>query len=274
MAGLILGLRLGVGLVLVQALTSGRLRRRDEVAVALAAPVRFSAGRISERPTWRPHLRRRRSSPERDLEILVHGLESALSAPKGRQARLALAAVDDVEDAALVVGRLAAHLAGTGKAVFLVDLSESGRLEAVVTKALEGEQQGPGRPVEPVVFRPDGPPLLARGPVGATANTPTELPKDDPRRADWNSAAVVLTLAEVDPAVGVDHLATWADRVVLLVESGRSSAERLRTTGELVRSAGLQLQFAMMVGTERTDESSGRSDPLAPGWTGTGRDSR
>ena len=85
---------------------------------------------------------------------------------------------------------------------------------------------------------------------------------------------MVLTLAEVDPAVGVDHLTSWVDRVVLLVAAGRSSAERLRTAGELVRTAGLQLVFAMMVGADRTDESSGRRDPLAPGWTGSGSGSR
>ncbi len=182
-------------------------------------------------------------------------------------------AVDDAADAALVVARLAAHLAGTGKSVFLVDLSESGRLEAAVTKALDHDQQGP-RPDEPVVFRPEGPPAFALGPVGAAPSIPTELSKGDPRRTAWSSADVVLTLAEVDPAVGVDHLTSWVDRVVLLVSAGRSSAERLRTAGELVRTAGLQLVFAMMVDADRTDESSGRRDPLAPGWTGSGSGSR
>ena len=272
MAGLIGGLAIGIGLVLFQALTSGRIRRRDEVALALAAPVRFSAGRISGRRSWWSRLARR-TSPEQGVEILAQGLESALAAPKGRQARLALVAVDDAADAALVTARLAAYLAGEGKSVFLVDLTESGRLEAAATKALARDQQGP-RPVEPVVFRPEGPPAFALGPVGAAPNVPTELSKGDPRRTAWSSADVVLTLAEVDPAVGVDHLTSWVDRVVLLVSAGRSSAERLRTAGELVRSAGLQFVFAMMVDADRTDESSGRRDPLAPGWTGSGSGSR
>jgi capsular polysaccharide biosynthesis protein len=271
MAGLILGLSMGVGLVLFQALTSGRLRRRDEVALALATPVRFSAGRISGPRKWRPAVRR--SPPEQGLEVLAQGLETALSASKGRQARLALVAVDDIPDSALVIARLAAHLADSGKAVFLVDLTASGPLEAAVTKALAGDQQGP-RSVEPEIFRPEGPPAFALGPVGAAPHAHTELSKGDPRRAAWSSADVVLTLAEVDPAVGVDHLTSWVDRVVLLVSAGRSSAERLRTAGELVRSAGLQLVFAMMCDADRTDESSGRRDPLAPGWTGNGSGSR
>ncbi|HXW87615.1 MAG TPA: hypothetical protein VEJ42_05095, partial [Streptosporangiaceae bacterium] len=45
-AGLLLGLVVGVGLVLVEALVSDRLRRRDDVARALAAPVELSVGRV------------------------------------------------------------------------------------------------------------------------------------------------------------------------------------------------------------------------------------
>lgn len=273
MAGLIGGLALGMGLVLFQALTSGRLRRRDEVAVALAAPVRFSTGPLTGRGSrWRRLTRR--SSPKRSLEVLVHGLESAISTPsKARPARLALVAVDDGEEGAMVVGALGAHLAAEGKAVFLVDLTDSGRLEAALKKAL-ARQQGPGPQVEPVVHRPDGQPFLARGPLGASPDAATELSKGDPLRPAWNRADVVLALADVSPGVGVDHLTSWVDRVVLLVATGRSSAERLRTTGELVRAAGLELDFAMMVGADRTDESSGRRDPQDPGWAGTGTGAR
>ncbi len=43
--------------------------------------------------------------------------------------------------------------------------------------------------------------------------------------------------------------------------AGRCSAERLSTAAELVRSAGLELAFAVMVGSDRTDESLGLPDP-------------
>ncbi len=261
-SGLIGGLAVGIGLVLFLALTSDRLRRREEVALALSTRVRFSAGKVGKR----------RASSE-GLQVLVHGLESALTAPKGRAARLGLVAVGDVPEGALVVGTLGARLASSGRSVFLVDLSESGRLEAAVKKALHRTKQGSGSPVTPVVYRPTGQPALARGPLDAPAGARTEPPEDDPRRAAWNEADVILTLADVDPAVGVDHVASWVDRVVLLVGVGRTSAERLRTTGELVRSAGLQLVFAMMVGADRTDESSGLRDSPDPGWPGTGRGS-
>ena len=102
MAGLIGGLAIGIGLVLFQALTSGRLRRRDEVALALAAPVRFSAGqhqwaKVVVASAGEAVLTRAGPGGPRP-GARVRGC----AAPKGRQARLALVAVDDAADAALV----------------------------------------------------------------------------------------------------------------------------------------------------------------------------
>jgi hypothetical protein len=64
-------------------------------------------------------------------------------------------------------------------------------------------------------------------------------------------------LADLDPAVGADHLTEWADRVVLVVTAGRSSVEKIRTVGEMIRGAGLDLRFTALLRTERTDDSSG-----------------
>ena len=75
---------------------------------------------------------------------------------------------------------------------------------------------------------------------------------------------VVLTLAEVSPGVGVDHLASWVDRVVLLVATGRSSAERLRNHRRAGQVGGPAVDFAMMVGADRTDEQLGPVRPAGP----------
>jgi hypothetical protein len=48
------------------------------------------------------------------------------------------------------------------------------------------------------------------------------------------------------------------------VTAGKSSPELLETTAELVRSAGLELPFVMMVGADETDESLGAVDTLSP----------
>jgi hypothetical protein len=86
----------------------------------------------------------------------------------------------------------------------------------------------------------------------------------DPRRGGWDAADVVLALVQVDPGIDVENLRSWVDRVVPLVSAGRSTAELLETTAELIRTAGLSLPFAMMVGSDAFDESLGLVDPAAP----------
>ncbi len=291
-SGLIGGVAVGMFLVAFTALTSDRLRRREDVALALGVPVRFSAGDLRRRRpwTWRPG---RGGERRRDLQILVSGFISGISPPrrppperptrKGQArkpptprkvgtTRMALATVDDVRTAGLVLAGVAAELVARGKSVFLVDLSESGVLEHALAGSLD-EDHGLGSESGPVLFRPDGVPSLSRGPVETATSGTTDLPKADPRRRSWETADVILTLAEIDPAVGIDHLRSWADQVVLLVTAGQSSAERLRGTGELLRSADLPLLFAMMANTNRTDESLGDPDAHAADWAGARRTS-
>jgi capsular polysaccharide biosynthesis protein len=268
-SGLLVGGALGIGLVISMALTSTRLRRREEVALALGAPVRFSVGDL--RRGWTSHLPGRGSEQARDLQVLVRGIDTGIAprkraSRKARPTRLSLATVDNIEAAELVTCSLAAQFTHRGLSVFLVDLSESGGLGSTLAKALERDQRQTDPASAPVVFRPEGVPSFARGPVGSPHSAVSDLPGDDPLRPAWDSADVVLTLAEIDPAVGVDHLKSWCDQVVLLVTVGRSSAERLRTTGELIRSAGLKLPFAVMVGADGSDESLGLPDPATVGW--------
>lgn len=275
-SGAVVGAALGVGLVLSMALTSTRLRRRDEVAVALGAPVRFSVGDL--RPGWSARLRGRGSAARKNLEVLVRGIDSAIAprkraSKKARPSRVALTTVDNIEAAQIVLCAVAAQFTHRGLRVFVVDLSESGGLESCLTRALEQDRRQTDPAAAPVVFRPDGVPSLARGPVGPAPRVLSDLPQDDPQRPAWDSADVILTLAEIDPAVGVDHLKSWADQVVLLVTSGRSSVELLRTTAELFRNASLKLLFAVMVGADPKDASLGIPDPSTTGVSGARRSS-
>lgn len=269
-SGLVGGLALGMGLVLFQAISSDRLRRREEVAMALGVPVRFSVGELRRRRLG--VALRKGPSPARNLQVLVYGLDSAVAGRRAHPRRLALAAADNPGDAARVVAGLAAQLAARGLAVFLVDLTEAGHLQQALASAL-GDQGAPDEVPAPVVFEPQGVPSLARGPLGAGARGESDLPPNDARRTAWESADVVLTLAEVDPAVGVEHLTSWADQVVLLVTAGRCSAELLRTTAELFRAARLPLLFAMMVRADRTDQSLGLPDTPDDTWPETRRSS-
>ena len=106
----------------------------------------------------------------------------------------------------------------------------------------------------PVVFRPRGIPTLAGGAadlraVGHEDGGPPQLDRND----------VTLLLADLDPSVGAHHLKAWTDRVIIPVTAGRSSAERVMTAAELIRTAGLEMRVAVLLRAERTDDSSGVS---------------
>jgi capsular polysaccharide biosynthesis protein len=290
--GLMGGATLGLGLVLFRALTSERLRRRQEVAFALGAPVRFSVTspgppdrrfrrfrqRLVARVPWR----------RRDLDALVYGLESAVMArtggpelakpssmaAKSADAAVAVAAIGNARIAAAVIAAVATDLRGRGLSVFLVDLSASGALVTSMSRAgarrkradsvaeaqdlrAAGDLRG-ARTL--TVFRPSGVPGLAHGPRTARGAV-SDLPVGHALRASWDAADVVIALVEVDPGIDVENLRSWVEQVIPLVTAGRSTAELLETTAEMIRAAGLSLPFAMLVGAERTDESLGLTEP-------------
>jgi capsular polysaccharide biosynthesis protein len=295
-SGLIGGAAIGVGFVVLNALTSDRVRSRRDVAVALGAPVRFSV------PGWgagsrvlqdvRNALLTRFSSgaaprsrePNRDLEVLVQGLELAVrplgqpeqsGAPPRRRSPttsgpprgVALAAIGDSRLAATVLRELASRLRSEGSSVFVVDLSASGAMAASGPPAPPGLSgpsadaqvplDGAAAPRRLDVFRPHSVPALARGPRGEASPARGALPLTCSARAAWDAADVILALVEVDPGIDVEALASWVDQVVPLVTAGRSSAELLETTAQLIRSAGLTLPFAMLTGSDRLDLSPG-----------------
>ncbi len=74
-------------------------------------------------------------------------------------------------------------------------------------------------------------------------------------------AQVVLTLVRVDAGTTLDSLTSWSHDAVLFVATGGSSAERLRTVSEQFRASGVNLRFAVLVGADATDVSSGRETP-------------
>lgn len=244
-SALIGGTAAGVGFVLITALLSNKLRRRDEIARALGLPVRFSGGRVDRRRPFKRH------QAERSLAVLAAGLGTALDDPESTPQRLALVTVGAAEQGAAIVTRLGQELVAAGKTVFLVDLSERGVLER------------PAGRVEPplTTFRPTGEVAVATGPLSLVSSHTGKLPADDPRREQWDRADVVLVLADADIGVGAGPLSTWADQGVLLVRGGRASAELLGGIAQVFSSSGVGLLFAMLVGSDWTDESAGLPRP-------------
>ena len=79
----------------------------------------------------------------------------------------------------------------------------------------------------------------------------------DPLAVACGSADLLLTLADLDPALGAEHLSGWATDAVVMITAGRSSSAKIRAVGEMIRLADLSLVSGVLVGADKTDESLG-----------------
>lgn len=248
-SGLIAGTAIGCGIVLFLAITSDRLRRRFDVATALGVPVTVSVRRIAplrRRWLWIPRRRAADARRADERQRLANAIEMALRLP--HWGRLAVACIDNAEDVRFAVATAAVDLASRERRVLLIDLTNDGALSPGWTPRASANW--------PIVSRPRGVPALAR-----------DLADLEVVGGDWDPRSplspdlmdVTLVLADLDPSVGADHIAAWADRVIVCVTCGHSSAERVRTAADLVRAAGLDLQFGALLRSDGTDESSGEA---------------
>jgi capsular polysaccharide biosynthesis protein len=247
-SGLIGGAAIGCGTVLFFAIISDRLRRRFDVAEALEVPVPVSVRRITPLPkrlVELPLIGTLDGHRTAERLRLAHAIEMELPEP-ARSGRLAVLGIDNAEEVRYAVAAAAADLVADGRSVVLLDLTSKGHLDGEMVRSMADSKPGP------TVLRPRGLPTLASDAaelrvVGDEDKTALSLEAND----------VTLVLADLDPSVGADYLLTWSDRVIIAVTAGRSSAEMVRTAGDLVRSAGLEMRVAALLHTERTDDSSG-----------------
>ncbi|HZO70315.1 MAG TPA: Wzz/FepE/Etk N-terminal domain-containing protein [Kribbellaceae bacterium] len=257
-AGLLAGLFIGLGFVVVRALISDKLWRRQDIARALGTRVRLSIGR-PPRVRWRPLPRyvQRATMLKPVVQLVVRHLQDAVCWKETPKPALAVVSVDNVEVSALVVASLAMSYAEDGKRVLAADLSGTGALAAAlgVTSPGTHESRANDGGDSVIVHLPErnAPPAEGRHQGG-------EPGPDEELNAAWGEADLVLTLASLSPALGAEHLRTWTSRAVAIVTAGRSSATAISSTGELVRLAGVRLVSAVVVRADRTDESIGISD--------------
>ena len=264
LGGIFGGLAVGMAIVIISALLSDRLRRRDDVAAALGAPVRLSVASLGlPRRGLLPHPRRK-ARWDRDMKRVTAYLQGAVSGSHHGPASLAVVAVDDPEAVAPAVAALARSRAKEGKQVVVADLSAGRPLARLLGVKAAGVHPVTLDGVPLLVAVPNGDDIAPAGPLGGDDVPAVLTPPDEAVVAACSSADLLLTLVTLDPATGGEHLATWASEAIAVVTAGRSSAEKVHSAGELIRLAGTRFNSAILLGADRTDASLGLLDLPRP----------
>jgi hypothetical protein len=249
-AGLIGGLLLGVAFVAVQAVVSDRLRRRDELASLIGAPVELSLKPIRHRKFGRHRwVRRSALEPQGEVDVFA-GYLRRRGVRQGGRKTLLVVALDDLTVPAAALAVLAKRLADEGESVLVADLTNEGLL-AKITEDLRVEGESlPNRTGGSIqIFTPP-------------ATDMNEI-VDPPWVATTDVASTVLILTAMDLARGAWHL-TWTKQAVVTVTAGRSSAQRVSSTAVLLRAAGIAIRSAVLIGADADDQSFGLLEPDSP----------
>lgn len=275
-SGLGVGLAIGLGLVVLQALVSDRVRRREDVARLVGASVEVSAA-----PVRRPRSSRRLPSGARDntpqfgwlvaspypeLSPVVRYLKYLVA--NGPRRDCLVVAVDDVHLPAVALVAAAASLAAQNKKVVLVDLTPGRVFESMFVSN--------GTQVQRVQIAPN---------LSITLFIPSrDLGPEDDRAAwqlsaeRWQASDAVLALATVDIARGAGHLRNW-DQAIVTVTAGLSTPQRISGTAELLRASGVAVVSSILFDADADDESVGLAEvgatwrtrplgdvPSSPAW--------
>jgi capsular polysaccharide biosynthesis protein len=258
--GLFGGLAIGMGGVILTALLSRRLRRRDDVAAVLGAPVKLSVGPLRA-PRRRPSLPRRSAKRKLDMRRVVAYLRGAVPGSSRGPASLAVVAVDDAQVVAQVVSSLAFSCATEGKQVVVADLSSDAHLARLLGVGSPGIHDVSQNGANLVVVVPEAEDVAPVGPVPSGASPAVPAQANAALVAACSSADVLLTLATLDPAFGGDHLGTWTTNAVAVVTAGESSVEKVYSVREMLRLAGTRLDSVVLIGADKSDETLGAVDP-------------
>ena len=257
--GLVLGLVLGIGIVVVQALVSDRLRRRDDVAQALGAPVKLSVGTVGLK-RWVPGRRWRSAVRDADVQRIAAHLGRAVPVKPGTVAALAVVPVDDLQAPSLSLVSLAVSCAKQGEQVVLADLCSGAPAARLLGVKGSGVRTVSVHDTHLVVVVPERDDIAPVGPLYRNSAQVQRASFTGEVAAACASANLVLTLAALDPSLGGEHLATWATDAVVMTTAGRSSWTKTQAVGEMIRLSGTRLISAVLVGADKTDESLGVTD--------------
>lgn len=259
-AGIFAGLFFGIGFVVVRALISDKLWRRQDIANTIGGRVPLSIGRP---PRWRlrpfPRYLRRAQTEEPAVRLVVHHLRSHLRWGESPKPALAVVGVDDVEASALITASLAMSYAEEGKKVLAVDLSGSKALATTlgVTAAGIHDSRFNSPDLSLTVFLPESYSGPVEGRHLLRGEDARKFSADDPMAKAWSEADLVLTLATLSASVGAEHLRTWTSQATAVVTAGRSSATAIHSVGELLRLADVRLASTVLLRADQTDDSVG-----------------
>ena len=256
LVGLIAALAVGLAIVIIRAVVSDRLRRRDDIAYALDAPIKLSVRTL--RPRRRlPFLPGRAAQGDLDMRRVVTHLRSALPRGTHGPVGLAVVAVDNAPVVAEVVVALAASYASQGHQVVAADLSSGADMAHLLRVKSAGAHAVSRNGVSFTAVVPDRDDATLIGPLRTVTSEEGALQAGDAVAASYASANVLLTLVTLDPCIGGGYLATWATNSVVMVTAGLSSAVRIHAVGEMIRAAGIRLISAVLIGADKSDESLG-----------------
>lgn len=243
LAGLIAGLLIGVVYVAVQAVLSDKLRRRDEVASLLGAPVELSLKPVKvprrHQERW---IRQSTLEPQGEVSALAGYMRRRGVRQEGRKTLLVVA-MDDIAVPAAALAVLTKRLTDEGESVLVADLTDEGLLS---------------RSMEPLLIDRSG---------SLQVFTPPEDDMNEIVEPPWvattDGASTVLVLTRVDPSRGAWHL-NWAKQALVTVTAGRSSATAVNSTAILLRAAGITIRSGILTGADENDESVGLLQPESP----------
>jgi capsular polysaccharide biosynthesis protein len=259
--GLLGGLAVSMGIIVIGALISDRLRQRDEVARALGARVKLSVGtvRISR---WQPGRRGLGAARSSNIKRVVAYLDSAVPPSPPRPANLAVVPVDDVQVPATCLASLAVTWAQRGMRVVVADLCHGAPAARLLGVGKPGVWPATSQGADLTVIVPEPDDFMTVGPLHSRSG---RLAPAEPVVAACESADLLLTLSTLDPSLGADGLAGWARSAVVMVTAGESPATRIHAAGEMIRLAGMSLISGVLVGVDQTDETLGLPTPAGGG---------
>jgi hypothetical protein len=251
------GLVLGMAIVVVRALISDRLRRRDDISVALGVPIKLSVGAVEKvRFSLSP---RTRAARESNLRRVAMYLRIAVPCKDGENPRtLAVLPVDNAKTMVPAVSQMAESCAKDGMRVVVADLVKG----APLARALGAGGDAGVKPVQVdgarVVVAVPGPDDIApAGPLQSAGAAPLASPPSEDLLSAFQSADLLITYLELDPGIGSEHLVTWATDGVAIVTAGLTHGQKAYSIGEMLRTSGVRMDSVVLVNADESDDSLG-----------------